>query len=445
MRGSERAVVAERAAARVPWGMVFLVTMALGSNGLELALPAVAAAAVRSEWGLTPGEVGVFSLVQSVGALAGALGAGPLADRLGRRPTLVIALLASALPSGAGALSPGFLAFAALQLLAGVGAGILGPAASTLLNELAPAHRRGAVLAWVEVFWTAGWLLGALAGLLLLPLVGWRGVMLVGLLPAALVALGAGALPESPRHLLARGRVEEAARYLPPAELEAALATARRPVGASGSGSTGGGLAALWAPRQRRRTLAVWLLWLTMSSSFTAILWWLPTLVNLAGVPLEGSLAIFAVIGVAALPVCLLLVPLVDRLGRQRTLVPLLLLAALGAALMALAGDDGTAWLLTLGGIGVGVGLLAGWTVLLLYTAELYPTRLRATGAGWGAAIGRLGSLAAPVAVGGLLTLSGGASRPVFLLFAVVLLVGVIDVVLLGEETTGRTLEELHS
>ena len=86
---------------------------------------------------------------------------------------------------------------------------------------------------------------------------------------------------------------------------------------------------------------------------------------------------------------------------------------------------------------------LGAWGVLYTYTPELYPVRCRAFGAGWAGAIGRLGGIIAPLVVA---EMSGptGFSR-IFLMFALVLAAVVLVIVALGEETRGRTLEEISA
>jgi len=85
---------------------------------------------------------------------------------------------------------------------------------------------------------------------------------------------------------------------------------------------------------------------------------------------------------------------------------------------------------------------LGAWGVVYTYTPELYPTRARATGSGWAAGFGRIGGILAPSVVGWMVTAKMGTTS-IFLMFAAVLVVGALDVIVLGEETKGRTLDEL--
>ena len=86
---------------------------------------------------------------------------------------------------------------------------------------------------------------------------------------------------------------------------------------------------------------------------------------------------------------------------------------------------------------------LGAWGVVYTYTPEQYPTRVRGTGAGWAAACGRFGGVLAPLMVGQILKNWGVGYESIFLMFSAVLLVGAINVAVLGEETMGKRLEEI--
>ena len=87
---------------------------------------------------------------------------------------------------------------------------------------------------------------------------------------------------------------------------------------------------------------------------------------------------------------------------------------------------------------------LGAWGVLYTYTPELYPVRFRAFGSGWASAVGRIGGVVAPMAVAALITGEGGFER-IFIMFTGVLLAVVAVIVLLGEETKGRSLDDISA
>jgi putative MFS transporter len=86
---------------------------------------------------------------------------------------------------------------------------------------------------------------------------------------------------------------------------------------------------------------------------------------------------------------------------------------------------------------------LGAWGVLYGYTPELYPTHARGSGAGWAAGVGRLGGIAGPYLVGVMLSEGGLGTTAVFAMFAAVLLLISLNVLFFGEETRGRTLEDI--
>ena len=86
---------------------------------------------------------------------------------------------------------------------------------------------------------------------------------------------------------------------------------------------------------------------------------------------------------------------------------------------------------------------LGAWGVLYTYTPELYPLRFRAFASGWAGAIGRVGGILAPMAVAAMIGGSSGFSN-IFMMFALVMLLIVAVVLILGEETKGRTLEDIN-
>ncbi len=106
-------------------------------------------------------------------------------------------------------------------------------------------------------------------------------------------------------------------------------------------------------------------------------------------------------------------------------------------------GGAGSATQIVLWGCLVSFFNLGAWGVTYSYTPELYPTHLRGTGTGSAAAFGRIGAFLAPMVVGWIVTVTDGRFGPIFTLFAAVLVFGALAVLILGEETRGRTLEQI--
>ncbi|MDQ6942345.1 MAG: MFS transporter, partial [Candidatus Eremiobacteraeota bacterium] len=135
---------------------------------------------------------------------------------------------------------------------------------------------------------------------------------------------------------------------------------------------------------------------------------------------------------------------LVDRLGRKPTLVAFLTCAAIGSFFFAgatLALQPSVAAVIGWGAV-IAFFNLGAWGVTYTYTPEQYPTAIRASGAGLAAGAGRLVGAFAPAIVGAMLV-RFGSPYAVFVVFACVMLAGAVVVLVLGDETRGKSLEEL--
>jgi putative MFS transporter len=176
-----------------------------------------------------------------------------------------------------------------------------------------------------------------------------------------------------------------------------------------------GRVAALFAPALRRRTVALWAVWFCVNFSYYGAFIWLPSLLYASGFSMVRSFGYTLLITLAQLPGYAVAALLVERWGRRRTLVSALVGSAAAAALFAAAGS--TAAVLT-AGMALSFFNLGAWGALYAVTPELYPTRLRGTGAGWAAGVGRIASVVAPLSVP--LLSGGGGTGLVFAVFAAV-------------------------
>jgi len=381
--------------------------------------------------------------------LVGAALTGSLADRFGRKTMFQATLLIFSLATGFCSMAWSYASLVAARFLVGFGLGGELPIASTLVSEFSPARWRGRMLVLLESFWAYGWVLAALIAFFVIPQYGWRLAFLLGTVPALYVFILRRSLPESPRFLLDKGRVKEAEEVVRSVERSSGVggsvatnAGAQAPV-AGGQSAAEGVLRRfleLWSRPYLRRTIMLWVLWFTIVYSYYGIFTWLPTLLTESGRGITKSFEYVLIITLAQIPGYFSAAYLVDKVGRKWTLAPYLFLTAAGAFFFRNAGSEVAVlfW-----GCFISFFNLGAWGVVYTYTPEQYPTRARGTGAGWAAACGRFGGVLAPLAVGQIMGSWGAGYESVFLMFAAVLLVGAINVALLGEETKGRTLEEI--
>jgi putative MFS transporter len=191
----------------------------------------------------------------------------------------------------------------------------------------------------------------------------------------------------------------------------------------------------------RARTLMLWALWFCAYIVINGMITWMPTLYReVFKLPLQTSLAygfITSACGVVASVICALLI---DRVGRKNWYSCAFALGILPLATLAISGADTVMHVLVLVSLAYAIVQTIAFS-LFLYSAELYPTRLRAFGIGCSSAWLRLGSSAGPLVVG---YVSGAFGiHWVFAVFGCVLALGAVVTRLFAIETAGKSLETL--
>ena len=417
-----------------------LVTSGLGwmFDAMDVLLIGFLVAPITKEFALAPAQVGLVASAGFVGMFLGAAISGRLADRYGRRLIFQATLVLFSVGAVLSALAPTFETLLAARVVAGLGLGGELPVVATLVSEFSPRAQRGRMIVLLESFWAYGTLAAGLIALYVLPQFGWRGAFVVAALPALYVAYLRSALPESPRYLAERGRSAEADAIVRRVERAggAALLTLGAAVAPVRSGRTG--IAELWKPAYARRTVMLWVLWFGVVFTYYGIFLYVPSLLAARGLSEVRSNEFFFLSTIAQIPGYFSAAWLVERWGRKPTLVAYLFGTALAAFLFGNSGTGSDAFIYA---ALLSFFNLGAWGVLYTMTPELYPTAVRATGAGVAAAVGRVGGIIGPFLTPVLVPILGQSG--VFALFMVLLVVTALNVWLLAEETKGRSLEEI--
>ena len=387
-------------------------------DAMDVGLISFVLAQLAVQWNTTDVELSWIASAGVIGMAVGAVLGGLLADRIGRRQVFALTLLVYGLATGASALSGSVAVLIAWRFLVGVGLGAELPVASTLVSEFAPPRIRGRIIVLLESFWAVGWTIAAVIGYLVVPLSenGWRWALAVGAAPALYAMFVRLRLPESVRFLESRGRYVQAESTVRRFERSAGITVAEAELDPADrvkpeATAPTGGLTAVWSKGQRGRTAALWLVWFCVNFSYYGAFIWLPTLLVASGFSLVRSFAYTLIITVAQLPGYAASAYLIERWGRRSTLAVFLIGSAVSAALFGIATDASQ---VIAAGMLLSFFNLGAWGALYAVTPEVYPTRIRATGAGWAAGSGRIAAIVAPLAVP-ILRETGGTG----LLFAV--------------------------
>ena len=398
-----------------------------------------------SEWALTPAEVGAIISAGYVGQLLGAVLFGSLAEKIGRLRTLFITIALFVSMDAACLFAWSGVSMIAFRFLQGIGTGGEVPVASAYISEFIGAEKRGRFFLLYEVIFPIGLMFAGTAGYFLVPLYGWKMMFVVGLIPSMLTIPLRWFMPESPRWLASKGRIVEASAVVKILEDSATArgVTLKSPVARTVdlNAKVSSDWRELFSGIYLKRTLTIWGLSLCVYMINNGLVTWLPTLYSqLFQLPLKTSLAygwITSAVGVIASIICALLI---DKVGRKAwyasaflaAIVPLLALCWLGATSATEVLIFATAAYAILQTVAFS---------LYLYSAELYPTRLRAVGVGFGSAWLRAGSSMGPMIVGSIV--AGPGIRYVFAAFAATALIGGLVTLRFAIETKGKSLEEL--
>jgi putative MFS transporter len=331
-----------------------------------------------------------------VGMLIGAFVFGRLADRIGRRPVLLIAVVIDAVCGVASAFAPELTWLLALRFLTGIGVGGTLPVDYTMMAEFLPSDRRGRWLVLLESFWALGTICLALLALAALSYgdQAWRVIFLVTGIPALIGVVLRFYIPESPMFLSRSGRLDEARKVLARVarvngrhvDIPALQAEVVEPKS----------VFALFSGSFRRRSLALLAAWALISIAYYGVFVYLPIKLSAEGFAFMRGQVFLVVLAIVQLPGFALSAYGVERWGRKPTLIGFLLLSAAGCMLYSL----GTAPALVVGStLLMSFALLGTWGALYAFTPEVYPTDLRATGMGMAGAVARFGGLFAPAII----------------------------------------------
>ncbi|KXP02986.1 MFS transporter [Tsukamurella pseudospumae] len=419
-------------------------------DSFDGALMGYALSALIVVWHIPKGTAGWLLSSIFFGYLVGALLAGVLADRFGRRRLMLTSLLIFCACSLLMGTSHSVGELFVWRVLAGVGIGAETALIAPYIAEFLPARVRGKFVARTVGFLSFGYILAGVVAPLVIsprPETGWRIAAVICALPVLLLLWWRRSMPESPRYLLAQGRTQEAVAVVERFESECGV----EPVALTTTPGTAGTdptpvpqpsalarLSGLWAGPMARTTLVIWTLWFVLTGVNYGFSSWLPTLlVTEKGFTITKSFLFALITAIAQVPGYYLATRLIDRMERKWLIAAYAAGATVSALIIALSSSE--TMLL------VGASLLAAFVngaaaVYYTYTAELYPTAIRATGMGAASAVGRVGAILAPITIG-YLSAAGLSFSAIFLFLVALLAVGIMVVVAFGPRTSGRALE----
>ena len=188
------------------WSIIVLCFVIALLDGFDTQSIAFIGPAIAEDFGLQATDMTWVITASTVGMCVGAMSLGTFGDRIGRKKTILLALTLFGVFSLAGAFAQSLEQIVVLRFLIGLGMGGATPALLALTAEFSPKSRRGTFMTLVLLGLPGGALLGGLVAAAWLPVMGWRGIFLIGgVLPLAMVLVCLKMLSESPIFLAAKG------------------------------------------------------------------------------------------------------------------------------------------------------------------------------------------------------------------------------------------------
>jgi AAHS family 4-hydroxybenzoate transporter-like MFS transporter len=395
-------------------GVFALCSLALIVDGLAVQAIGYTAPSLFADWGI-PNSAGSVASFTLFGLLVGSLFFSMLADRIGRRPVLILATahfgVFTLFTGSASTLEELFI----VRFIGGIGMGGIMPNALALVGEYSPKRLRVAVMMIVGNGFTAGAMTGGFIAAWLIPSYGWRSVFYVGGVAALVVAaVMLVLLPESLQFLVVQGRkLGEVRKWLKRVDPSVSADEGAR-YQVNEEASRGVPIVQLFYEGRALGTIIIWLINFMNLINLYFLSTWLTTVAREAGYPARTAALVGTTLQLGGIIGAVSLGWFIRRLGFIPVLATCLALACFSIAAI---GQSSTILLLLFAVVGLSgffiIGSQAGLNAL---SGSFYPTHLRSTGIGAGLGIGRVGSIIGPY-VGELLRVRW-ATNELFLVFA---------------------------
>ncbi|MEQ1105028.1 MFS transporter [Acinetobacter ursingii] len=371
--------------------ILFFCFAIIALDGLDVVVMGLIAPQIIQEWGVSPQELAPVLSAALIGLAIGALVSGPLSDRFGRKPVLILSVLGFGIFTLLTAFSTDITHLLIYRFLTGLGAGAAAPNAATLASEYAPDHRRSFSVTVAYCGFSLGAAAGGFLAAWMIPEFGWRSMLLLGgILPLILVPFLYWKMPESitylTKHAHSQDKIKAILKRLFPQH-----SFAQQTIYLDEIKTEKSGLGLILSSKYRYGTVMLWISYFMALFLIYLCSSWLPTLIKSNQFTISQAAIVTSFFQIGGPVGSITLGWCMDRY-RPRLVLFIAMMIGAGATFgLGHFGHDMLlmcvfAWILgfTFNGGSVGLSALA---------TGYYPTSARATGASWMNGIGRFGAI----------------------------------------------------
>lgn len=433
-------------------------------DAMEVMLLSFIGPSVKSIWGLSAAEEGLITTVVFAGMLVGAYSWGLFSDNFGRRKAMLSISIVTTICGLLSASSPNYISLLVLRAMVGTGLGG-GPVYLCWFLEFVPPKNRGLWLVIFSTFWTVGSILEAILAWVVMPVLGWRWLLVLSSLPSFAAVAFYCLTVESPRYLCTIGRIKDAHNILqriaevnqtklPTGMLvceqmtevnqEALLPKQNSTYARYKAGFSS--LFSIFSPNLIGTTFLIWVLYFGNAFLYYGVILMTSELssdrTNCSSTTLDSNddSSLYRDVfftSLAEVPGLILAAILVDRIGRKLSMVFMFVLGFIFLLPLVLHQDETLTTLLL---SGARMCFLGTFTITVIYCPEIYPTTVRTTGTGIANSIGRIAGMICPIVAVQLV--SGCEITAAILLFEVIAVVSGLSVLIFSMETQGQDLPD---
>lgn len=406
------------------WLIIGLCTLLNALDGYDVLAISFTSNAITAEFDLTGTELGVVMSAALFGMAVGALTLGPVADRIGRRPMTILALIVNVAGLFLSATAHSAAELGLWRVVTGLGIGGILVGTNVLSSEYASRKHRGLAISIYAAGYGIGASLGGTAMVGLINSYGWRSVFIAGgIMTLIALALVVPLLPESASFLYTRQpkqaqhKADQIARRLGYSE------TVDFGVTTEHSAEQQTGVGELFSKQNRRVTIVIWVTFFVIMFAFYFVNSWTPRLMNASGLSENLSMIVTVMLTLGGAIGSLVFGLFTARWSTRVVLSRFTVLAAVLMAVFVFSAQ----WIAVVLVLGVIVGLFINGCIAGLYvlTPQSYASGVRSTGAGWGIGIGRFGAIIAPTVTGALMD-SGWTPEAIYVSVGVLILVATV-------------------
>ena len=398
---SLRAKIEQSPMGAYQWMIVAMAAIMNLLDGFDVLALAFTATAIQNEFGLTRIELGYLLSAGLFGMAAGSLSLAPLADKIGRRPLLLMAVLLSTIGMLGSAFISQYQWLGFWRVITGFGVGGILVGTNVITSEYSSRKWRSFAISVYAAGFGVGAVLGGMFAVMLQGEYGWRSVFLAGaILTGLFLVLLFIWLPESIDFLTTKQ----------PKNAEVRLNLIAKKIGLAGDWKlpaktekvkTKLPISQLFSEKYLHSTLLIWTAFFAIMFSFYFISSWTPALLKEAGMTTEQSVSVGMMISLGGTCGALIYGLLASRWTARGVLILFTVLSSAATIIFIL--SSSVLWIAMV--FGILVGTLMNGCISGLYTLNplTYDADIRSTGVGWSIGIGRIGAILAPTIAGQLL------------------------------------------